>query len=156
MGARDVPVANEFAPTGGGRGNRDDLRTLGFAAGGAVAFPVMADQADMFTRKAFEKMGLAQARRHAFLCIGPNCCATADGQATWETLKRLIKELNVPALRTKADCLRICQGGPNLVVYPEGVWYAGVTPERCERIVREHLLAGNPVEEWIVARHPLP
>lgn len=108
------------------------------------------------TDKAFAKMGLAHARRHAFLCMGPSCCSAEQATPVWETLKRLIKELNVPALRTKADCLRVCVGGPILVVYPEGVWYGGVTPERCERIVREHLLAGRPVEEWIIARHPLP
>ncbi len=58
-------------------------------------------------------------------------------------------------MRTKAACLRICSGGPWLVVYPEGIWYGAVTPERCERIVAEHLQSGRPVEEWIARRHPL-
>lgn len=102
-----------------------------------------------------EKIGLETADRHVFLCLGPNCCATAVGLETWERLKRLIKELKVPVMRTKADCLRICQQGPILVVYPEGIWYAGVTPDRCERIVREHLLGNCPVDEWIIARHIL-
>ncbi|PTX94338.1 ferredoxin [Opitutus sp. ER46] len=101
------------------------------------------------------KTGVPQAQRHAFLCLGPNCCHREESQQVWDTLKRLIKELNVPALRTKAECLRVCRGGPILVVYPEGTWYAGVTPNRCERIVREHLLGGQPVEEWLIARHPL-
>lgn len=70
-------------------------------------------------------------------------------------LKRRTAELGVPALRTKAACLRVCQGGPWLVVYPEGVWYGGVTPERCERIVREHLAGGAIVQEWVVQQHPL-
>jgi (2Fe-2S) ferredoxin len=102
------------------------------------------------------RTGLASAQRHAFLCVGPNCCATANGLASWEVLKRRIGELGLPVLRTKAACLRICRGGPWLLVYPEGVWYGGVTPERCERIVSEHLAGGRIVQEWVVKQHPLP
>lgn len=104
----------------------------------------------------FAKAGLANAQAHVFLCIGPDCCQTDDGLATWEFLKSRLKELRVPAMRTKAACLRICSGGPWMAVYPDGIWYGAVTPERCERIVTEHLQGGRPVEEWIVRRHPLP
>jgi (2Fe-2S) ferredoxin len=104
---------------------------------------------------AFKKMDVTVAHRHAFLCVGPNCCATEAGLATWDVLKARLKEMNLPALRTKAACFRICRGGPWMVVYPDGIWYGGVTPERCERIVREHLAGGRPVAEWIAQTHPL-
>lgn len=103
----------------------------------------------------FEKTGLTKANRHVFLCVGPDCCAPGDGVATWEVLKRLLKDMGIPAMRTKAACLRVCSGGPWMVVYPEGIWYGAVTPGRCGRIVAEHLLGGHPVEEWIVRTHPL-
>lgn len=103
----------------------------------------------------FEKAGLPTAQRHAFLCIGPDCCSSTEGEAAWSTLKSRIKKLGLPVMRTKAACFRVCHGGPWLVVYPEGVWYGEVTPERAERIVSEHLGKGRPIREWVARIHPL-
>jgi (2Fe-2S) ferredoxin len=83
------------------------------------------------------------------VCIGPECCTTAEGEALWELMKRRLKAESIPAMRTKAACLRVCTGGPWLVVYPEGIWYGGVTAERFEGILQRHLRDGSPVLEWV-------
>jgi (2Fe-2S) ferredoxin len=103
----------------------------------------------------FAAAHLERANRHLFLCLGPDCAPMAEGQATWDFLKRRCAELNLPIMRTKAGCLKVCIGGPWLLVYPEGVWYGSVNPERCERILQEHIVLGKPIAEWIVRTHPL-
>lgn len=104
---------------------------------------------------AFSKMGLDSSQKHVFLCVGPDCCSSDAGLATWEVLKKETARLGVPCMRSKAACLRVCSGGPWMVVYPEGIWYGDVTTEKCLRIVREHLAAGNAIPEEIVREHPL-
>jgi len=101
------------------------------------------------------KAGIAGARFHLFICIGPDCCGTNEGLRTWDYVKQRIKDTGIRAMRTKAACFRICSGGPWLVVYPDGIWYGHLTPVRFERILQEHLLRGQPVEKWITARNPL-
>lgn len=103
----------------------------------------------------FAKAGFATAQRHLFFCIGPDCCASRDGERLWEYVKQRVKETGLRAMRTKAGCFRICTGGPWLVVYPEGTWYGALTPERFERILDQHLLGGEPVREWLVAENAL-
>jgi (2Fe-2S) ferredoxin len=99
------------------------------------------------------KAGIASAERHLFLCIGPDCCAPAEGERVWKYVKQRVRETGLRAMRTKAGCFRICAGGPWLVVYPDGAWYGAITIERFERILQEHLLGGKPVAEWLVARN---
>jgi len=81
-------------------------------------------------------------KRHLFVCTGPTC-SQAGAE---ETLQRLNERLcGQPVQITLCRCLDRCGEGPNLVVYPEGVWYSGVDPEEADRIVREDFLASPPV-----------
>ncbi len=108
----------------------------------------------------------ARVQHHLLLCATPSkplCCADPQrGAACWERLKVLVRELGLedPARpegvvwRSKIDCLRICRQGPVLHIWPEGITYGELTPERLERILNQHVLAGEPVWEWVLAHSP--
>jgi (2Fe-2S) ferredoxin len=96
-------------------------------------------------------------RRHIIVCTGGYCAPGHAGRELYARLAQLLQREQLlfgPARvkRGETPCLGVCMAGPIVVVYPEGVWYAGVTPALLERIVVEHLRDGRVVEEAVFHR----
>jgi (2Fe-2S) ferredoxin len=126
-------------------------------------------------------LSIPSAQSHIFLCAdqtNPKCAPREETNELWRHLKTRLKELGVTTappswqgdpdasvtpegpgagsvLRSKVDCLRICEQGPVCVVYPEGTWYAHLDIPALDRIIDEHLVSGRPVEDLVFARGPL-
>lgn len=113
--------------------------------------------------KAVRELGIERIRRHILLCGGPECCREKEGDAVWAYLKKRCKQVNAAAseedilFRCKVKCLRVCTDGCIVVVYPDGIWYHHVDEIAIDRIIDEHIVNNQPVEDLILARegsHP--
>jgi (2Fe-2S) ferredoxin len=97
---------------------------------------------------------------HIFICENSRdksdprgCCADKGSKNIRAVLKRRLKELgcHYRVRANAAGCLDACAHGPSMVIYPQGVWYGGVSEEDVEEIVQRHILRGE-----IVARLLMP
>lgn len=96
-------------------------------------------------------------RRHVLICTGGFCSADRRGRALYSELASLLEREDLlfgptRVKRSEAPCLGVCGGGPIVAVYPEGIWYAGVTSQLLERIVVEHLRDGRVIEDAVFHR----
>lgn len=97
--------------------------------------------------------------KHIFICCNTRepgsarPCCNPSGQGE---LRKLFKEkLSARGLKGRvranlAGCLDQCEHGPNLVVYPEAVWYGRVQPEDVDEIIESHILGGRPVARLLI------
>lgn len=98
-------------------------------------------------------------KRHVFICTNvraannpKGCCAAKGGEEVRDRMAAALAKrgLNKLIRANKAGCLDACEFGPTVVVYPEQVWYGGVTPDDVEEIVEKHLIGGEVVERLLI------
>lgn len=99
---------------------------------------------------------------HIFVCTnqrGPDkprrSCGEAHGLELVEEFKKQLKELRGVALKTRANksgCMDICDFGPTVAIYPEGVFYVNVQKEDVTEIIQSHILNKKPVERLLLKR----
>ena len=103
---------------------------------------------------------MAKFEKHIFICTNqrpdgnPRGCCDASGEGGLQRIfKAKLAERGIPNNKVranKAGCLDQCEIGPTVVVYPEAVWYGGVTPEDVDEIIDSHILGGKPVARLMI------
>jgi len=95
-------------------------------------------------------------RYHVFACDqqkpeGVPCCSARGSRQVLDALRAQVaaQKLADQVQVTACGSLGLCERGPNLVVYPEGTWYSGVSAGDVAEIVRSHFGNGQPVERLV-------
>jgi (2Fe-2S) ferredoxin len=84
---------------------------------------------------------------HVLVCKGDDC----KKRGSKDVRSALKDELRAQGMNRdvridSVDCLGLCKHGPNLIIYPGGTWYLGVTEHDVPEVVQGHLANGEPVE----------
>ena len=98
-------------------------------------------------------------QRHVFVCINERpadhpkgCCKARGGVEVRDALKAELTKrgLSKTIRANNAGCLDQCEHGVTIVVYPEQVWYGGVTVDDVQEIVEKHLIGGEAVDRLLI------
>jgi len=100
--------------------------------------------------------------KHIFICENKRpdghprgCCAEKKSLEIRGKFKSRLKELglNTDVRANASGCLDACEFGVSIVVYPEQVWYGGVTENDVEEIIQSHIINNMPVDRLKIT-HP--
>ncbi len=108
---------------------------------------------------ALEKPKMQHYKRHLLVCVGPRCTENGESEALFASLAEKFKAAGIDkgeqrVKRTRTQCFATCQSGPIVCVQPDGIWYYNVTEANLDRIIREHFVGGEPVQDLIYHQGP--
>lgn len=97
--------------------------------------------------------------RQILICTDGDCVSKKDAKKLIRQFRDEIDKARQAGeldrtLCTRMGCAGICENGPIVAVWPDGVWYQKVRKKTMKRIVREHLVGGEPVTGHIFYRTP--
>ena len=102
-------------------------------------------------------------QRHVFVCVNERpadhpkgCCKAKGGIEVRDALKQQLSARGISKLvrANNAGCLDQCEHGVTVVVYPEQVWYGGVTVDDIPELIEKHLVGGEAVERLMIPEQP--
>ena len=102
---------------------------------------------------------MVKPKYHIFVCAGGKLTGDKKGLCHTRKSTQLVqkfveeidaRELSGEVMLSTAGCFGLCDKGPVVAVYPEGVWYAGLDEAAVEKIAESHLEGGVPVQELLL------
>ena len=97
-------------------------------------------------------------KKHILICTGPRCGNERNSnRVRQEFRKEFVRQAMMTGVKeTQCICFGLCNAGPNVIIYPDGIVYSGVKPQDVREIVREHLGQGRVVERLLYQKKDLP
>ena len=93
-----------------------------------------------------EKIAEHSTYRKQVLVCGGTGCTSSHSMKVIEQLEKSLKENNIDdVIVVKTGCFGLCALGPIMIVYPEGAFYAQMTPEHAKTVVEQHLVKGGHI-----------
>ena len=89
-------------------------------------------------------------RAHVLVCGGTGCSSSGSAELIKRFEEQIAKnglDKEVKVVRT--GCFGLCEAGPVVIVYPEGIFYSRIKVDDVDEIVSEHLLKGRIVQHLI-------
>jgi (2Fe-2S) ferredoxin len=105
---------------------------------------------------------MSRYQRHLFVCTNERpadhprgCCRAKNAEQVRDLFKQEVKRLGIGSMvrAQQSGCLDACEYGTTVVIYPEGIWYGGVTPDDVREIVERTIVLGEVIERLLV-KHP--
>ena len=89
--------------------------------------------------------------RSQVLVCGGTGCSSSKSALIKQRFEEKIKEVNLDdeVQVVGTGCFGLCEKGPIVIVYPEGAFYSGMTVDKVDEIVEEHLLKGRIVRKYL-------
>jgi len=98
-------------------------------------------------------------KHHIFVCTSSRVSGTQKGYCHTKTSVEIVtnfleeieeRGLGGEVMVSNTGCFALCEKGPVVVIYPDNIWYGGVTPDDVEEIMDEHIEGGNIVKRLAI------